>query len=39
MKNPDAIIIGAGVIGAACALELTNAGLRVLVIDRGAISG
>lgn len=39
MKNPDAIIIGAGVIGAACALGLTNAGLRVLVIDRGAISG
>lgn len=39
MKNPDAIVIGAGVVGAACALRLTEAGLRVLVLDRGAISG
>ena len=38
MKNPDAIILGAGIVGAACALQLTNAGLKVLVIDRGAIA-
>jgi glycine/D-amino acid oxidase-like deaminating enzyme len=34
----DAIIIGAGVVGAACALSLSDAGLRVLVIDRSTIS-
>jgi D-hydroxyproline dehydrogenase subunit beta len=38
MKSPDAIVIGAGIVGACCALSLTNAGLRVLVIDRGAVS-
>jgi len=38
MQNPDAIVIGAGIVGAASALSLTNAGLRVLVIDRGAVS-
>lgn len=35
----DALIIGAGIIGAACARELSRAGLRVQVIDRGATSG
>ncbi len=39
MKHPDAIVIGAGVVGAACALKLSASGLRVLVIDRGPISG
>lgn len=39
MNNPDAIVIGAGVIGAACALELANQGLKVLVIDSGSIAG
>ena len=38
MQNPDAIVIGAGIVGAASALSLTNAGLKVLVIDRGAVS-
>ena len=38
MKHPDAIVIGAGIVGASCALSLTNAGLKVLVIDRGAVS-
>ena len=38
MQNPDAIVIGAGIVGASCALSLTNAGLRVLVIDRGTVS-
>jgi glycine/D-amino acid oxidase-like deaminating enzyme len=38
MQNPDAIVIGAGIVGASVALSLTNAGFRVLVIDRGAVS-
>ena len=38
MKNPDAIVIGAGVVGACCALSLTNAGLKVLIIDRGPVT-
>lgn len=38
MKHPDAIVIGAGIVGASCALSLTNAGLKVLVIDRGTVS-
>ena len=38
MRSPDAIVIGAGIVGASSALSLTNAGLRVLVIDRGAVS-
>ncbi len=38
MKSPDAIVIGAGIVGASCALSLTNAGLSVLIIDRGAVS-
>jgi len=35
----DVIIIGTGVIGAACAFELALAGRRVLVLDRGHLSG
>ena len=38
MQNPDAIVIGAGIVGASSALSLTNSGLKVLVIDRGAVS-
>ena len=38
MRNPDAIVIGAGIVGASCALSLTNAGLRVLIIDRGSVA-
>ena len=38
MQSPDAIVIGAGIVGASSALFLTNAGLKVLVIDRGAVS-
>ena len=38
MTHPDAIVIGAGIVGASCALSLTNAGLKVLVIDRGSVS-
>ncbi|WP_328990487.1 FAD-binding oxidoreductase [Kribbella sp. NBC_01245] len=33
---PDVVVVGAGIIGAACAEALTAAGLSVLVLDRGA---
>src|SRR3954453_7073518 len=32
--TPDVVVVGAGVIGAACAEALSAAGVRVLVIDR-----
>ena len=38
MTRPDAIVIGAGIVGATSALSLTNAGLRVLIIDRGTVA-
>jgi glycine/D-amino acid oxidase-like deaminating enzyme len=34
--HPDAIIVGAGIVGAACAAALAGDGLRVLVLDAGA---
>jgi D-hydroxyproline dehydrogenase subunit beta len=33
----DAVVVGAGIVGAACAYELARAGLRVCVVDRGAV--
>ncbi len=38
MTNPDVIVIGAGMVGAACALALTEAGMEVLVLDRSTIA-
>ncbi|WP_411107063.1 NAD(P)/FAD-dependent oxidoreductase [Streptomyces sp. cmx-4-9] len=35
----DAVIIGAGVVGAACAHQAARAGLRVAVVDRGPVAG
>ena len=35
MQSPDVIVIGAGIIGAACAHALARSGQRVLVIDSG----
>jgi glycine/D-amino acid oxidase-like deaminating enzyme len=35
----DIIVVGAGIVGAACAMECAKAGLRTLVLDRGPISG
>ena len=32
--TPDVVIVGAGIVGAACAEALSAAGVRVLVIDR-----
>ena len=39
--NPtfDIVIVGAGIVGAACAAECAGAGLKVLVLDRGPIGG
>jgi glycine oxidase len=35
VKNPDVIVVGAGVIGCACARLLARGGARVLALDRG----
>jgi glycine/D-amino acid oxidase-like deaminating enzyme len=35
----DLIIVGAGIVGAACAAECARAGLKVLVLDRGIVGG
>lgn len=37
--RPDAIIVGAGIVGAACADALSRAGLRVRVLDAGFPGG
>jgi glycine/D-amino acid oxidase-like deaminating enzyme len=34
----DAVIVGAGIVGAACAYFLADAGASVLVLDRGAVA-
>ncbi|HET6859881.1 MAG TPA: FAD-dependent oxidoreductase, partial [Streptomyces sp.] len=36
MVLPDVVVVGAGMIGAACAEALAAEGLRVTVVDRGA---
>ncbi|MFH8618758.1 NAD(P)/FAD-dependent oxidoreductase [Streptomyces sp. NPDC017979] len=38
-RDPDVVVVGAGVIGAACAYYATRAGLRVTVVDRGTPAG
>ncbi|MGW6687114.1 NAD(P)/FAD-dependent oxidoreductase [Streptomyces sp. NPDC054961] len=37
--SPDVVIIGAGVVGAACAYYAARAGLAVAVVDRGPVAG
>lgn len=37
--SPDVIIVGAGIVGAACAAACARGGLRVLVVERGPIGG
>lgn len=38
-QTSDVAIIGAGIVGAACAFELARSGLQVSVVDRGFIGG
>ncbi|MFJ9850515.1 NAD(P)/FAD-dependent oxidoreductase [Streptomyces sp. NPDC101150] len=38
-NSPDLIVVGAGVVGAACAYYAARAGLSVTVIDRGPVAG
>lgn len=38
-KPYETVIIGAGIVGAACALECANRGMQVLVVDRDIIGG
>ncbi len=37
--RPSAIVVGAGIVGIACAHYLKQAGLRVTVIDKGTVAG
>lgn len=37
-RSADVVIIGAGMVGAACARELARAGLRVCVVDRVGVA-
>jgi glycine/D-amino acid oxidase-like deaminating enzyme len=39
MSLPDAIVVGAGIVGAACARELSDSGLRVTVCESGIVGG
>ena len=39
MKTADAVIVGAGIVGAACAGALAEEGLRVIVVESGAAGG
>jgi D-hydroxyproline dehydrogenase subunit beta len=38
-RSADAIVVGAGICGAAAAFSLQERGLEVLLIDRGAVAG
>jgi len=37
--SPDALVIGAGIVGAACAQALSREGMRVTVVESGAVGG
>lgn len=39
MSRPDVVIVGAGMVGAACAYYAARAGLRVTVLDRASVAG
>ncbi len=38
-ESADVVIIGAGIVGAACAEALTRDGLRVIILDSSAVGG
>ncbi len=37
--DSDVIVVGAGIVGTACARSLARAGMRVTIVDRGAVAG
>ena len=39
MSGRDVAVVGAGIVGAACASECARAGLSVIVFDRGSVGG
>lgn len=39
MSSVDLVIVGGGIVGAACALEASRSGLRVTVIESGVVGG
>ena len=39
IRPVDVVVVGAGIVGAACAYYAARAGLRVLVVDRGPVAG
>jgi D-hydroxyproline dehydrogenase subunit beta len=38
MTSPDVVVVGAGMVGAACAFFAARAGLRVTVVDRASVA-
>jgi glycine/D-amino acid oxidase-like deaminating enzyme len=38
-RSADVVVVGAGVVGAACAYYAARSGLRVVVVDRGTVAG
>lgn len=38
-NSPDLLVVGAGVVGAACAYYAARRGLQVTVLDRGSVAG
>ncbi len=39
IRTFDAVIVGGGIVGAACALTFTRQGMRVAVVESGEIGG
>src|SRR5215213_7240737 len=37
-SSPDVVVVGAGVVGAACAYQLAAAGVRVRLLDRSFVA-
>ncbi len=37
-RSPDVVVVGAGIVGAACAFHLAGAGVRVCLIDRSYVA-
>src|SRR6478735_5182207 len=37
-RSPDVVVVGAGVVGAACAYQLAVAGVRVRLLDRAYVA-